>query len=365
MTDQITTRLELPYIMPSQAQKHITHNEALRALDAQIHLALKGVNVDTPPAEPMEGDAYYVGDSPNGDWEDAAERIATFQDGSWTYHEPKSGWLAYDLSGQKLLIWNNDAWEDVRPPIGAFQNLSQLGVGTTADGTNKLSVSADATLLTHNGAGHQLKLNKSATSDTASLLWQNDWTGHAEIGLAGTNDFSIKVSANGSDWRHGIKIDSTSGETSFPSGLSLHCVQAYKTDTKQTLSTHIEPLTNWNGTHLDDGAALGWDAVSGECSINLTKLHLIAYAVSTEVSAGGSRTDSFAALQRFDGHTWAMVEGTKMRMYNRVLGRGGTTAAWTGLLRLQQNEKIRLAAAVEDGLDTVYVDEASLSVVAL
>lgn len=26
--------LQLPYIMPSQAQKHVTHNEALRTLDA-------------------------------------------------------------------------------------------------------------------------------------------------------------------------------------------------------------------------------------------------------------------------------------------------------------------------------------------
>jgi hypothetical protein len=32
--------LNLPYIMPSQAQKHVTHNEAIRALDAMLHLAV-------------------------------------------------------------------------------------------------------------------------------------------------------------------------------------------------------------------------------------------------------------------------------------------------------------------------------------
>ena len=31
-----TTHLSLPYIMPQQAQKHVTHNEALRDLDAIV-----------------------------------------------------------------------------------------------------------------------------------------------------------------------------------------------------------------------------------------------------------------------------------------------------------------------------------------
>ena len=32
----ITTHLLLPYILASQAQKHVTHNEALRLLDAMV-----------------------------------------------------------------------------------------------------------------------------------------------------------------------------------------------------------------------------------------------------------------------------------------------------------------------------------------
>lgn len=35
-----TQNLNLPYILPSQAQKHVTHNEAIRALDAMLHLAV-------------------------------------------------------------------------------------------------------------------------------------------------------------------------------------------------------------------------------------------------------------------------------------------------------------------------------------
>ena len=38
--NQKTTNLELPYIMASQAQKHVNHNEALKKLDAIVHLAV-------------------------------------------------------------------------------------------------------------------------------------------------------------------------------------------------------------------------------------------------------------------------------------------------------------------------------------
>ncbi|MES2335794.1 MAG: hypothetical protein V4551_14090 [Pseudomonadota bacterium] len=38
----ITTHLLLPYILASQAQKHVTHNEALRLLDAMVQLSVLG-----------------------------------------------------------------------------------------------------------------------------------------------------------------------------------------------------------------------------------------------------------------------------------------------------------------------------------
>ncbi|MBO6548108.1 MAG: hypothetical protein JJ964_00645 [Rhizobiales bacterium] len=34
-----TSNLQLPFIAPSQAQKHVTHNDALLALDALIQLS--------------------------------------------------------------------------------------------------------------------------------------------------------------------------------------------------------------------------------------------------------------------------------------------------------------------------------------
>jgi hypothetical protein len=43
-----TPRLTLPFIMPSQAQKHITHNQAIEALDALVQPAVESRIVATP-----------------------------------------------------------------------------------------------------------------------------------------------------------------------------------------------------------------------------------------------------------------------------------------------------------------------------
>ncbi len=60
-----------------------------------------------------------------------------------------------------------------------------------------------ATLLNHDGAGHQLKINKAAAGDTASLLYQDAFSGRAELGLAGDDDFHFKVSPDGSELERG------------------------------------------------------------------------------------------------------------------------------------------------------------------
>ena len=52
--------LDLPYIMPSQAQKHVTHNEAIRALDAILQLTVLSRSVSSPPAGLRDGGSAWV-----------------------------------------------------------------------------------------------------------------------------------------------------------------------------------------------------------------------------------------------------------------------------------------------------------------
>ena len=82
-------------------------------------------------------------------------------------------------------------------------------------------MASEATLLTHDGAGHQVKINKAAVADTASLLFQTNWSGRAEMGTAGGDDFAVKVSADGAAWQTGLSVEAATGTVTLGSPLQL------------------------------------------------------------------------------------------------------------------------------------------------
>jgi Protein of unknown function (DUF2793) len=213
MTEQ-TTRLELPYILPSQAQKHVTHNEALQRLDAITQLVIR-TEAAEPPSTPAEGDGFLISPSPTGEWAGKAGKLAFRQDGAWIYLTPQEGWRAWFLESMRFKALQNGAWQTIAlPTVASFE---QLGVNATADDTNRLAVAAAATLFTNaaSGGGHQIKVNKATAADTASLLFQSNWSGRAEMGLAGNDSFAIKTSADGATWTTALSV-SGAGHVSMP-----------------------------------------------------------------------------------------------------------------------------------------------------
>ncbi|KPP86569.1 MAG: Protein of unknown function (DUF2793) [Rhodobacteraceae bacterium HLUCCO07] len=201
-------RVELPYLQPSQAQKDVTHNEALQRLDAVTQLCLLGFADTEPPELPAPGDIHGLGSGPTGVWAGHGHELAYWSGDQWLFLTPKEGWRAWGVPEQELRVWRDGQWQAV---IDRLDDMERLGVNTSADATNRLAVASDATLLSHAGSGHQLKLNKAATGDTASLLFQSNWAGHAEMGLAGTNDWSIKLSPDGASWIEALRLDNTTG----------------------------------------------------------------------------------------------------------------------------------------------------------
>ncbi|KIC46050.1 hypothetical protein RA28_08285 [Ruegeria sp. ANG-S4] len=208
---QNTPRLNLPFLQPSQAQKHVTHNEALRLLDLTVQLSLTSLDATIPPAVPDQGEIHALGSDPTAEWAGHAHELAAWIDTAWHFLVPVPGWQAWDLSAGLLKVWNGDDWVALPQETS---NLPGLGVATGYDGTNRLSVRSPATLLTHDGGGHQLKINKADAGETASLVFQSNWTGHAEMGLSGGTGFSIKVSADGGTWTEALIMDPTTGTAS-------------------------------------------------------------------------------------------------------------------------------------------------------
>jgi hypothetical protein len=206
MTD-LSANLALPYLAASQAQKHVTHNEALQILDAVVQLCVLSRDQSDPPATPELGARYIVGPAAIAAWAGHEEQLALWAGTTWIFIAPQLGWRAWVADAGIEVVWSDDQWQAM--PI--LDNLPGGGINAVADPTNRLVVSAAATLLNHDGAGHQLKVNKAAAGDTASLLFQTGFSGRAEMGLAGNDAWSIKVSANGSNWTEALTLNPATG----------------------------------------------------------------------------------------------------------------------------------------------------------
>jgi Protein of unknown function (DUF2793) len=239
--------LTLPFLDAAQAQKHVTHNDALRVLDALVQPAVLSRMLTSPPGTLADGDRYIVPAGATGAWTAQTGKIAAYQDGAWAFYGPRTGWIAWVTAETALLIYSSGVWG---PLLGSLQNLAMVGINATADTTNKLAVRSSATLFDNIGNGHQIKINKAAAGDTASLLYQDGFSGRAEFGLTGDDDFHIKVSPDGSVWKEALKFDRSSGlgvvfaDPAAPLGIA----------TKQYVDAHSSGAAAIGEVEIDFGA---------------------------------------------------------------------------------------------------------------
>lgn len=90
MTDS-TPRHQLPMITPGQAQKELSHNEALAMLDLLAHPYVEAVGIDSPPADPSPGQAWIVGAEPTDAWVGHAHALAGWTAGGWRFVSARAG----------------------------------------------------------------------------------------------------------------------------------------------------------------------------------------------------------------------------------------------------------------------------------
>jgi hypothetical protein len=233
-----TNRLALPYILQSQSQKEVTHNDGLNLLDALVQAVVQNASLNTPPASPTLGNCYIVGASPTGAWASHSKKIAQAIIGGWLFIPPFAGLAAYNTADSNVYRYDGTNW--VSTAISSLQNLSMLGINASADATNKLAVASSAILFNHIGNGVQVKLNKNSAGDSASFLFQSNWSARAEFGLLGDDNFTLKVSPNGSTFFDSLKMLAASGRVALKSngsGLSA-------AGTTQATATAITKQTN-------------------------------------------------------------------------------------------------------------------------
>ncbi|NJM51595.1 MAG: DUF2793 domain-containing protein [Sphingomonadales bacterium] len=119
-----TPKLGLPYLTTGQAQKEVTHNEALNLIDVASQPIVQNMTTAAPPGSPTNGQAWIVAASPTGAWAGQVNKIATWFDG-WHFITPTEGFRVYDLGGDTERFFNGTAWGDATPAA----NVPSLSLG--------------------------------------------------------------------------------------------------------------------------------------------------------------------------------------------------------------------------------------------
>ncbi|WP_306148897.1 MULTISPECIES: DUF2793 domain-containing protein [unclassified Roseibium] len=226
-----TARHKLPLIAASQAQKEITHNEALSVLDALSHLAVLDRGLTAPPAA-SDGDSYIVASGGTGDWTGQDGNIAHYADGAWMFLVPFIGLIAFISDEGTLAVYTATGWANYGALLSQVATLSRTPSGaesrmcTVEEELSGLSgASVDTTIVIPNRAVVWCVSTRTTTAITGATSYDCGIAGEASkfggsLGIAegSTNagvigpqafysDTNVRLSANGGSFTAGaVKV---------------------------------------------------------------------------------------------------------------------------------------------------------------
>lgn len=105
-----TPRFGLPLLAVAQAQKEVTHNEALTLLDALVHASVEDGPLVAPPPAPEQGQCWLVGVGASGIWFGEDDKLAIWSDGGWRFVPPREGMRLVRLSDGTELRFRSGTW---------------------------------------------------------------------------------------------------------------------------------------------------------------------------------------------------------------------------------------------------------------
>jgi Protein of unknown function (DUF2793) len=112
MPHSATARHALPNLFVGQAQKEITHNEALARIDALLHPVIQAT-LAAPPTllgDESDGFCWLIASAATGAWAGKSKQIARWSGGSWRYLMPVNAMTIWHVADQVMYFYNNDDW---------------------------------------------------------------------------------------------------------------------------------------------------------------------------------------------------------------------------------------------------------------
>ena len=131
----------------AQSQKHVTHNEAIRALDALVQILINDKDLTAPPAAPVEGARYIPAAGASGDWLGKGGQIAAFQDSAWMFYQPLQGWLAYIADEAMFYVYDGSGWVVQSAGAGGIGGPSTVLNCSTRGAATRFKIAEEEMLL--------------------------------------------------------------------------------------------------------------------------------------------------------------------------------------------------------------------------
>lgn len=107
---ETSSRFALPLMAAAQAQKEITHNEALALIDLLVTPVVQSTGETIIPSAPLPGQSWIIGAGATGEWAGKANLIAGWTPNGWRFISPVNGMSLWSLSDATTFQFDGTSW---------------------------------------------------------------------------------------------------------------------------------------------------------------------------------------------------------------------------------------------------------------
>jgi hypothetical protein len=202
-----TPRFAFPYIQTSQAQKEVTHNEALLMVDALVSLSLEDRHLIAPPVSPQNGQVWFINGAGSGAWNGQGNKLAHYDSGQRYFYVVPDGLRAWIKDEAGYFVYSGGSWSAF---VGSGQFIMVASVSANyavqaSDRGKLLAVNANTAAVEVRlpnaatiGNGFPVTLKKTDSSGNALTLRaaQNLITQSQQLDNAAWTKTRVTVTAN-------------------------------------------------------------------------------------------------------------------------------------------------------------------------
>jgi len=236
-----TNRLGLPYIIQGQAQKEVTHNQALNLLDVYVNPVAEDI-VDDLPIAAKTGTIYIMDNE-----------LAQYADGYWNFYKPIEHMEVMVLEENKKFVFSNNKWSPLDYPGQSFENKE------SSPAAKERSIKNKDQLLTIEQWEEDLELSGKVVSSKniiphhSLVIAVNIWVTEA---ITGVPSFAVGIKDDPS--RYGDKLSPSKNTTNV--GMTYHPITYYydtpvtiipnqmefKTGIVRVSAQYLKPKGSWS-----------------------------------------------------------------------------------------------------------------------